>query len=596
MGRDGMSRVMVMRSLRWVVAVVLAAVASALWAPVAHAAGSAGLTVAVTGPTTAPSGSTFSYTILIRNLGPDAADGATFEVAPPSGSSAVAAACTTASGGAACPGTIGLAPGSVSGTLPTLPVNGSVTLTVTGTYGSGSSATVAATVAVPVGFVDPNPSTNTSTLTTVLVGPAAHVSVSTSVDAATAPFGQTVTYATSVTNSGPDDVVGLQVQDHFHSLRVGAQNGLDVTGALSCDTSAANAAPCPASLTAPVAYTGVLTGSDLPVTWPALDLPAGKTLYLKVAVAFKSSHCGTFEVRQVVDVVQLVAPTGTSLTGATSAVSPQITLGPCTDVAIQVATSAPAPRAGQPMTTTVTVSSSAAGSLTDVPFVVQLPDQGGLAVDPTKVPPVCAVGSGRTACPHDLTYDLATRTIRGTIAVLAAGGRFSLSLDGTAGLVPASGYTIRASIPGDGGAVSSASAVTYQVSNSKAKVSMSFTVQGAVSPHALAFRGIVTCAQQGRAPFTVTIPAGQSRATTTIGSALWLGDVCTAAVTSIPAAPEGYAWAGRSAPHVEVSSVTGMRLGEFTFVLGRIPPVPSTDLSPTSAAHPCPRHLDPRGR
>lgn len=538
---------------------------------------SADLTVALSAPVSASVLSPFTDTVVITNLGPGTADGATFAVAVPVGASGIVATCTAAGGGAVCPAPITVAAGTVSGTIGTLPASGTITLTLTGQFGGGASASVSATVTEPATAMDPDPATNSATHTTTLVPRTAAVSVATTTDTTAAPFGQTVTFVTTLTNNGPDDLVGLHVDDHFHSLKVGAQNSLSLTGTQSCDMSAANPAPCPAGLVSPVPYTGTLNGSDLPVVWPTVDLPSGTSMRLTVSVSFATTHCGTFELREVENVVAVTAPAGTTLAGTTNHVSPHVALGPCTDVAIQVAISSPSPRPGDPLTTTMTVSNTATQAVSSIPFVLELPDRGGLAVDPSKV--ACAIGPAPVTCPADLTYDPAKRTITGTVADLVAGGRFTLRLEGRAGVVPAQKYTVTASIRLPGNVVAGSSTISYPIVNTRARITASFALQGGVGSRALVFSGTLSCALQGSVPFTVTIPAGQTRTTATLSSAMWLRDDCKASVTRIPRAPEGYLWESGGHAPAAVSSVAGVRVAAFTFVLR---PDPST-ASPAAA-------------
>ncbi|RPE80041.1 DUF11 domain-containing protein [Vulcaniibacterium tengchongense] len=80
-------------------------------------------------------GARVDYSIVVTNLGPSAANGATVRDTPTSGLACAAAACGAANNGAACPAESGaaLAAALQSGTgvaIPALPVNGSVTLTL----------------------------------------------------------------------------------------------------------------------------------------------------------------------------------------------------------------------------------------------------------------------------------------------------------------------------------------------------------------------------------------------------------------------------------------------------------------------------------
>lgn len=554
--------------VRFAAAFGLTVLLAALCVPAAHAAVvSADLTIIVNGPAAAPIGSAFAYTVVMTNAGPDSADGASVAAIPPVESTGVTASCTGSSGGASCPTSIAVASGSLHGTVPVLPPNGSVTIVVRGLYGPGSSAFLSASVSTPDGVTDPDPASNASRTDTTLVDRSADVSVRMSVDVETAAFGQTVRYTTAVANRGPDDLLGIGLSDYFRSVSLGAQNGLSVSGALSCDASPADAAPCPSSLTSPSPYVGALKGSELPVSWPSADVPAGKTLYLTMALRFTTTHCTTFDVRQVQQSVELHAPHGTSLTGTTRAESPPVTLGPCTGLGVQVLMSNPTPHAGEPLTTTVRVANSGAASSVAVPVTVQLPEAGGLSVGISKNRLSCATSFGAVTCPSDLSYDPAKRTITGTVPEIPCGGSFSISLTGKAGVVPGSRYTTTASLESGAQTQSHPASVTYTIVNSKARISGSVTLQGAASPHSLTFAGTVHCAQQGSVPFSLTIPAGLGGTALGIGSPIWLHDECTVTITGMPAAPTGYTWAAGSGAQTQVRSPQGFPTTAFTFVL-----------------------------
>ncbi len=83
---------------------------------------------------TVVSGTTANYSIVVTNLGPDAANGSVLTDPAPTGLTCTTASCTAA-GGAACPVPTGAAlVAALQGagaTLPTLPLNGSVTVTLT---------------------------------------------------------------------------------------------------------------------------------------------------------------------------------------------------------------------------------------------------------------------------------------------------------------------------------------------------------------------------------------------------------------------------------------------------------------------------------
>lgn len=136
------------------------------------AASGADLQVAKSAPVTqAPSGSTVVYTIIVSNVGPAAANGATLAVAPVSALGNVVWQCVAAASTATCPSGAGGSGGgalSVSVNLPAgthLRYDYSATLTAA----VGSSVQSTATVAAPAGLTDPNPANNSSTHAVLLV-------------------------------------------------------------------------------------------------------------------------------------------------------------------------------------------------------------------------------------------------------------------------------------------------------------------------------------------------------------------------------------------------------------------------------------------
>ena len=128
-------------------------------------AASADVGVVKTGPATIKAGAAITYTLLITNAGPSPANGATFMDNVPAAVTGVAASCGSAAGGASC-GAVNVSGNSVSGDVPTLPVGGSVVITITGTVTGFTTFTNTATVSPPPGTADPNPSNGSSSATT----------------------------------------------------------------------------------------------------------------------------------------------------------------------------------------------------------------------------------------------------------------------------------------------------------------------------------------------------------------------------------------------------------------------------------------------
>ncbi|MCQ4163558.1 DUF11 domain-containing protein [Tahibacter harae] len=132
----------------------------------------ADLSIVKTGPPTIAGGAPMSYTLLITNTGPSAADGAAYHDALPAGITGVTATCGSPTGGASCtaPAVTGsdIAGYVVDGTVSVLPPGGTVTVTIDGNAPAGPTQMLAntASVAPPNGTGDPTPNNNTSTATT----------------------------------------------------------------------------------------------------------------------------------------------------------------------------------------------------------------------------------------------------------------------------------------------------------------------------------------------------------------------------------------------------------------------------------------------
>ena len=120
--------------------------------------------------TVSPGGST-TYTIVVSNAGPGAADGALVTDPAAAGLSKTGTPTCTPAAGAACPATLTNALLEAGGVvIPTLPVGGSVTITLTANVTAASgSVTNTANVATPAGVSDPAPANNSASDTDTLV-------------------------------------------------------------------------------------------------------------------------------------------------------------------------------------------------------------------------------------------------------------------------------------------------------------------------------------------------------------------------------------------------------------------------------------------
>ena len=124
----------------------------------------ADLSIVKTAPVVDKSTGTITYSLLISNAGPDAADGATYDDMLPVGASGILASCGSPTSGAVCanPNVSGT---DVSGTVPTLPNGGSVTITITAIFPPGTlGVSNTGTVAAPARTIDPNLGNNSSSI------------------------------------------------------------------------------------------------------------------------------------------------------------------------------------------------------------------------------------------------------------------------------------------------------------------------------------------------------------------------------------------------------------------------------------------------
>ena len=99
-----------------------------------------------------------TYTVVVSNAGPQAANATTITDAVPETLSEVTITCVAA-GGAVCPATTGLTTLNAV-VIPTLPSGGSVTFTISGTAPTSGSLSNSASVTPPPGVTDPDPGNN----------------------------------------------------------------------------------------------------------------------------------------------------------------------------------------------------------------------------------------------------------------------------------------------------------------------------------------------------------------------------------------------------------------------------------------------------
>jgi uncharacterized repeat protein (TIGR01451 family) len=178
-------------------------------------------------------GTTVTYTLLISNSGPAAADTEAYTDNVPATVAISTATCGTATGGAACGTQPNIAGQVVNGTVGTLPSGGSVTITITGTAANNAVVDNTGSVSPPAGTTDPNNTNDTSTATGTVGGPVADVSVTKSVVIS----GNTVTYSLVIANAGASSADLSSYTDNVPAtVAISTASCGSVTGGAVCGT------------------------------------------------------------------------------------------------------------------------------------------------------------------------------------------------------------------------------------------------------------------------------------------------------------------------------------------------------------------------
>jgi uncharacterized repeat protein (TIGR01451 family) len=111
-----------------------------------------------TGPASVNAGGTVTYTVIVTNNGPVAANGAVFADNVPAAVTGVTTTCAAVNG-AVCPAVT--AGNAISVTIPTLPAGAELRFTISGTAPQSGSFSNSATITPPAGVNDPVQSNNT---------------------------------------------------------------------------------------------------------------------------------------------------------------------------------------------------------------------------------------------------------------------------------------------------------------------------------------------------------------------------------------------------------------------------------------------------
>jgi uncharacterized repeat protein (TIGR01451 family) len=258
----------------------------------------ADLSLAKSGPSSALNGETVTYSLTISSVGPNGANGATFVDTLPSGLSNVSATCTLAINGAACPASLTVSATSVSGSIPTFPANGGVTMIITARLpvgGTDTSLTNNASVSTPSGVTDPNPSSNNSFINTALTYRTADLRVTKLASSTSYVLGSPIDYTVTLTNLGPGPADGATLRDRLSATTVGLGTGGAITSTVnSVVCIASGGAQCP-SFTPPASVTtnNNVFSNAIPL------LPSGGQIELRIRITPTGYAVGTCGFTQV---------------------------------------------------------------------------------------------------------------------------------------------------------------------------------------------------------------------------------------------------------------------------------------------------------
>jgi LPXTG-site transpeptidase (sortase) family protein len=355
----------------------------------------------------APNG-TVTYTIVVSNAGPSAADGAVFTDASATGINVTGVTCGSVTGGAACPAagdtTVALMQGAGI-VIPTLPSGGSVTFSVAATITATSgSVTNTADVATPDGTNDPTPGNNTASDTDT-VAPQADLSIS-KTDGVTsvAPNG-TVTYTIVVSNAGPSAADGAVFTD-------ASATGINVTG-VSCG-SATGGAACPAAGDTTVA---LMQGAGIVIP----TLPSGGSVTFSVAATITATS------GSVTNTADVATPDGTNdPTPGNNTASDTDTVDPQADLSISKTDGVTSVAPNGTVTYTIVVSNAGPSAADGAVFT----DASATGINVTGV--TCGSVTGGAACPTVGNTTVALMQGAGiVIPTLPSGGSVTFSVAAT---------------------------------------------------------------------------------------------------------------------------------------------------------------------
>ncbi len=359
----------------------------------------ADVSIVKTGPSVFTPGSAVSYSVVIRNAGPSAADGTSFSDGVPASIFGVGASCGNATGGAVCPASVTVAGNAVSGLIATMPAGSSVTITINGTVTAGATGTVSnsAAVTLPTGTTDPDPTNNGST-TSGTVNAAADLSV-VKTGPSTINAGGTMVYTLVFRNNGPSDVFNVSIGDNSPA---------DLGTVVASCTGTTGGANCPTSF--------AISGSNMSSTIPVF--PAGSTLTIQISGTVSGSASGTIS-----NTATITNPAGVpDTTPGNNSSSVSTTIAAVANLKV-VKTGPSTVSAGNGIVYNVVVTNQGPSAASGASFVDNVP------TSITGVTASCAVATNGAVCPSSVT--VAGNSVNANIPTFPAGASVTFTIAGT---------------------------------------------------------------------------------------------------------------------------------------------------------------------
>lgn len=515
-------------------------------------------------------GDMVTYTMVLTNAGPNAADGATMaDIIRTHGGSAnyfdIAAQFDScfAEGGAVCPADAAfLNPtGNASSatlfntTVPVLPVNGRLTIIYhvqTRFNGSipcgrnlgGLNNEFSANP--PDTMTDPNYSNNMASVGILVPAtpacPSTDLAVTKTQSSQEYQPGVPVNYTMTVTNNGPSAVDGAYMADRL--IRFELANSLDVqSSAISC--TASGGAVCPAASAFPAPYSGSLNSYVGPFQAAVPLLPVGGSLTISYSLTYNFSR-GSCDWPSGYLVNEFSANPGDGVEERTSSDNVATTTMQrfsCSNVSVNKAVNPVTATSGAAVTYTVDMHNAGPSDTSNVLFSDPLP--AGVVFSDAS----CSVLGAPAQCGASVNYDPATRTVSSVVASLGNGGAVQFVIHTSAGDTPGT-YTNTAYAELPAGVIdpilaSNQSYVNLQIFAPTTTKTVTKEIAGlpAGLPQAMRFSGRLTCGTQPAQTWTATVAAGATSGSSP-ALTVFQGDSCTATEDTPPAAPAGYGWSG----------------------------------------------------